>query len=282
MFKKEKVEKGPQYIPSPLNNMMLNYCEYYMSASEKILFSVLAFVVGGAVSLVFYSGLFMEDGEATIATHISNIVIFALVGFIASRVAMPAFRKMLFNRRKKKLKKQFMDLMDCLATSLSAGNTVTDSFRNAKADLLNQYNDEDMIIIEVNEIIVGIDNGYSIEQMLLAFGERSGNEDILNFSNIMGNCFRMGGDFKNVVVKTRDIIASKIEVENEIATKISSNKMQLNVMTVMPILVVGLMKLMNPTFAGNLAKPSGVLVTTLAIGIFVLAYFWGQKIIDVK
>ena len=38
-----------------------------MSASEKILFSVLAFVVGGLASLVFYSGLFMEDGESTVA-----------------------------------------------------------------------------------------------------------------------------------------------------------------------------------------------------------------------
>lgn len=282
MIKKNKTEKGPQYIPSPLNNMMLNYCEYYMSSFEKIMFSVIAFVVGGVVSLVFYSGLFMEDGEATLATMISNVAFFVVVGFIASKVSMPAFNKILFNRRNKKLKKQFMDLMDCLATSLSAGNTVTDSFRNAKNDLLNQYSMEDMIIIEVNEIIVGIDNGYSIEQMLLAFGERSGNEDVLNFSNIMGNCFRMGGDFKNVVIKTRDIIANKIEVENEITTKISSNKMQLNVMTIMPVMVVGLMKIMNPSFAQNLAKPIGLVVTTLAIGIFVLAYFWGQKIIDIK
>ena len=54
----KKAERGPKYIASPLNNDMINYAEYYLSATEKALFFLLTFVAGGAAGMVFYGGLF--------------------------------------------------------------------------------------------------------------------------------------------------------------------------------------------------------------------------------
>ena len=59
-----KKEREPKYIPSPLNNNMINYKEYYMSMNEKIGYSLLIFIIGGLVGLVFYGGLFKSDGES--------------------------------------------------------------------------------------------------------------------------------------------------------------------------------------------------------------------------
>ena len=92
----------------------------------------------------------------------------------------------------------------------------------------------------------------------------------------------MGGDFKTVVRKTRDIISDKMAIEDEIVTKISSNKLQHNAMCLMPILLVAMLKMSSPSFAENLASFLGVLVTTAAVGIFVASYFWGRKIIDIR
>ena len=139
-----------------------------------------------------------------------------------------------------------------------------------------------MIIIELNEIISGIENGHTLEEMVIAFGQRAENEDIKNFSNVISNCYRIGGNFKDVIRKTRDIISDKIAIEEEIETKLSSNKLQHNAMTLMPIALVGMLKLSSASFAANLASFLGVLVTTIAIGLFGVSYFWGQKIIDIK
>ncbi len=279
---KTKKEKEPKYIPSPINNEMLNYRVYYMSASEKIMYSALVLILGGLAGLVFYGGLFKVDGEATIATYISNLVVFLLVGGIAMRYFLPAITNSLQERRAKKLERQFMDLLEGLSASLSAGNTVNNAFVNARNDLLNQYNENDMIVQEMTEIVTGMENGRTLEEMLIAFGERSANEDIENFGNVIGNCFRLGGNFQDVVRRCRDIISGKIEVAEEINTKLASNKLQHNAMCIMPIVLVGMLKMSNPSFANNLSSLVGVVVTTVAIGVFVGSYFWGRKIIDIR
>lgn len=278
---KNKKDKAPQFINSPMSTPMLNYGVYYMTAAEKLLYSIAVLLVGGLVGLVFYGGLFKVGEEATIATYISNIVVFFGVGLIAAKVFVPAINNMLLNKRKKALQKQFMDLLEGLNASLAAGNTMYGAVVNARTDLLNQYSENEMIIVELSEIIAGIDNGKTLEEMLQNFGIRSDNEDIMNFSNVISNCYRLGGNFGNVVRHTREIISDKVTVADEIATKIASNKLQHNAMCIMPIALVAMLKLTNPDFANNLNSVLGVVVTTIAIGIFVASYFWGQKIINI-
>lgn len=278
--KNQQIE--PQYITSVLNNQMLNYKVYYMSFREKLIYFLLTFVVGGVVGLIFYGGLFKSEGEATTATAISNLVVFFLIGLIAAKFFVPAIRANLKNKRDKKLRKQFMNLLENLSVSLAAGNTLNDSFVNSKTDMLNQYSERDMIIIELSEIISGMENGHTLEEMMNAFGQRAENEDIENFSNVISNCYRMGGNFKDVIRKTRDIISDKIVIEEEIETKLASNKLQHNAMCLMPIVLVGMLKLSSASFAANLSSFLGVVITTIAIAIFVASYFWGQKIINIE
>lgn len=279
---KNKKIKEPQYLPSCINNLMINYKVYYMNAGEKIFYFFLIFLIGGFVGEIFYGGLFKEDGEATMATYISGVIVFCLIGFIAVIVFTPQLIKMMQEKRQQKLKMQFRNLLEILTTSLSSGNTVTDSFRNAGKDLLNQYSEKDYIVCEVNEIIHGLNNGVTLELLIKNFGDRSGIEDITNFSNVIGNCYRMGGDFKEIVRKTKDIISDSMAIQDEIETKLASNKLQLNAMMLMPVLLVAMMKKMNSSFADNLTSPLGIIITTISLGMFAGAYFWGRTIVKIE
>lgn len=278
----KKAERGPRYIASPLNNDMINYAEYYLSVPEKILFFLLTFLAGGLAGMVFYGGLFKADGEATAATYISNIIVFIVTGCIAAKVFIPVLREGMREKRSRKLEKQFMNMLDGLASSLAAGNTVNDAFVNAKNDMLNQYSEDEVIVREISEIVLGLENGKTLEEMIAAFGARSNSEDIENFSNVISNCYRMGGNFKDVIRKTRDIISDKSAIADEITTKLASNKLQHNAMCIMPVVLVAMLKMSSSSFADNLASVVGVIVTTMAIGLFVASYFWGQKIIDIR
>ena len=270
IFMKKK-ERGPKYLLSPLNNRTLNYREYYMSAVEKLGFFLLTFGVGGCAGLVFYGGLFRRDGEATTATYISDIVVFLIVGLVSVRFFLPAINEFLKDRRNKKLEKQFADLLEGLSASLASGGTVSDAFRNARVDLQNQYSPNEMIVLELGEIVKGMDNGVTLEQMILDFGKRSGIEDIENFSNVISNCYRLGGNFRDVMRKTRNIISDKMAISDEITTKLASNKLQLRAMCLMPVVLVGLLKISSSTFAENLSSAVGVIVTTIAVALFVAA-----------
>ena len=280
--KKEKKARGPQYILSPMSTPMLNYAEYYMSFGQKCFYALAMFLIGGFVGLIFYGGLFKSEGEATIATYISNVVVFTIIGLISAKFFVPAINKMLLTKRDRALKRQFVDMLETMSTSLSAGNTLYGATENAKEDLLNQYSEDDMIIVELDEVLSGVTNGMNIEEMFNSFGKRSCNEDIMNFCNVINNCYRLGGNFAEVIRHTRDIISDKFAIADEIETKLSSNKLQHNAMSVMPVALIALLKMVNSDFARNLASLLGVAVTTISIIIFVAAYFWGRKIIDIR
>ena len=93
-----------------------------MSAKEKLLYFILAFIAGGVVGLTFYGGLFKDsDGNATLATSISNLIVFAAVGLIAAKIFIPMRTKQLQQKRLQELTMQFRSLLETLAVSLSSG-----------------------------------------------------------------------------------------------------------------------------------------------------------------
>ncbi len=282
-MKREKKSKPSQYVQS-LNNMrVLNYNVYNMGKMEKLLYTLLAFVVGAAVGYLFYGGLGKDDyGNSTQITYICNIAISCLTGFVAVRLFIPVRTRQLCTRRQKELRNQFADMLEALATSLSAGKNVNDSFQGIYGDMKIQYGKNAYIVYEIQVILAGVNNNIPIEDLLMHFGRRSGVKDIENFAQVFSTAFRKGGNLKDIIQNTHEIIHDKMSIEMDIESVVASNKMEQNIMIVLPILLVGFIKMTSPEFASNFASGSGIAATTIAIGCFVAAYFIGQKILDIK
>lgn len=270
------------FINSPLNNPMPNYAVYVMSKAEKTIVNLIAFVAGGFAALIFYGNLFMVDGFPTLATHISNVVVFCILGILATKFITPMYKARCLEKRRSTLKRQFRDMLESLAASFSSGSNVQYAFESAYEDLKMQYGAKDYIVLEMEEIINGMRQNIGVEVMLANFGLRSGNEDVMSFADVFEVCYRKGGNMNSVVHRTHSVISDKMAVADEIETKLTSNKMQHNVMSIMPIVVVAMLKFTNASFAANFATLTGVLVNTVAIGIFVGAYIYGNKIVDIK
>lgn len=279
MAKKERI---PQYVMSQLNTPMLNYRVYVIPTQKKIMLMLGLFVIGGLLGQVFYGNLFLNsDGEMTKASYISNFVVFIIVGLIVIKVAYPMVLDRLKSKRKMELTNQFRSFLEAIAVSLSSGMNVPDALISANNDLRMEYSDDSYIVKEVQEMINGIQNNLSIEVMLKDFGARSEIIDIKNFSEVFAVGYRAGGNLKDIVRKTSDIIGDKIEMSAEIETAIASNKTQFDVMMIVPIVIIILLRTMSSQFAASFSTVAGVFATTVAIGIFVGAYKLGQKIMKI-
>lgn len=279
MAKKERI---PQYVMSQLNTPMLNYRVYVIPAQKKIMLILGLFVIGGLLGQVFYGNLFLNsDGEMTKASYISNFVVFIIVGLIVIKVAYPMVLDRLKSKRKMELTNQFRSFLEAIAVSLSSGMNVPDALISANNDLRMEYSDDSYIVKEVQEMINGIQNNLSIEVMLKDFGARSEIIDIQNFSEVFAVGYRAGGNLKDIVRNTSDIIDDKIEMSAEIETAIASNKTQFDVMMIVPIVIIILLRTMSSQFAASFSTVAGVFATTVAIGIFVGAYKLGQKIMKI-
>ena len=278
----KKIEE-PQYILSALNTQMLNYRTYVMNTQEKITTFLLAFCAGGIVGLIFYGGQFRDsDGTATTATMVCNIVLFVTIGIIATCVFIPIRKKQLLDKRRKELTQEFRSFLEALAVSLASGMNMADSLSSAYNDLKIEYSDTAYMVLEVKEMIDGIQNNIAIEDMMISLGERSQIDDIKNFGMVFSVAYRAGGNLKDIVRRTNSIIGEKIEIAEEIETTLSSNKSQFSAMMFIPVVMILLLRVMSSSFAASFATVAGVIAMTIAIGIFIIAYRLGQKIMDVK
>jgi len=281
--KGEKAAPEPQYYLSATNVPTYNYKVYYMSFAEKVLYFIIGFVVGAAVGYLFYGGIGKDDlGQPTTLTYVLNITISTALGLFAGKFFLPIRTKQILKKKQQNLKLQFRELLDALATSIGSGKNIADSFRAARDDLGIIYSEDTDIIKELDIILFGMNNNIDIEKSLLDFGIRSGVDDIVSFANVFETCYRKGGNIKDVIKNTQQIISEKMEVEMEIQTVVAGSKNEQSIMTVMPIMLIAIIKMMSPEFAHNFVTPTGIIATTIGVVLFVAAYIVGNIVMEIK
>lgn len=283
LFSKNDKNEQPQYFMSKLNIPVLNYNVYYMNIKEKLLYFCVAFAAGAAIGYLFYGGIGVDDyGNPTTITYVLNVIIPVTVGVIAAKLFVPLRKKQIIEKRRKAVTSQFRDMLSGLTTALGTGANVIDSFISVRSDLCVQYEEDSYIIKEIDIIISGVENNISIEEMLYDFGVRSGIGDIKDFADVFKITYRKGGNFKEIIRNTYEILGDKLEINEEIETTVSGNKMEQKMMIAMPILLVGVIKMLSSDFAANFVTPAGILSTSIAIIMFVIAYYVATKMLDIK
>ena len=280
---KKKKSQEPEFYLSATNIQTINYKVYYMKPLEKVITFLVAFFIGAAIGYLFYGGIGKDEfGQPTTITWVLNIMIPVVIGTIAGKLFIPIRIKSLIDKRKKELNHQFRDMLEALTTSLGAGKNVNDSFISVYEDLKIQYDSDAYILKELEVIHSGIHNNVPIEDILDDFGMRSDNEDIRSFANVFKISYRKGGNIKDIIRNTHSILSDKMEITEDIVTLVTSNRLEQNIMIVMPIILISIIKLMSPEFANNFVTPTGVISTTISIVIFIIAYFVGKAVLDIK
>lgn len=260
-----KRKKEP-YVPNTgiLGNA-IDYNYFYMSILVRIACFIVGMIIGFSVGYIFYESIFLS----------------LIAGTVCGVVAQPIYHNYFIQKRKKDLTIQFKDMLESLSTSIGAGSNVQDAFQSAYKDMCVQYTEDSYIAREVWLINSGLYNNISIESLLVDFGERSGVGDIKNFANVFDTCYRKGGNIKDVIKNTYQIISDKIEIELEIKTVVASKTSEQNIMLVMPVLLVIMLKSMAGDVV-NLNTAVGRLSTTFAIIICGIAYMISRKILSIK
>ncbi len=281
--KKEKKEQEPQYYTSATNMPTYNYRVYHMKPLEKALYFLLAFAVGAAVGYLFYGGIGKDEfGRPTTVTWVLNILIPLVIGIIAGILFIPMRTKSIVAKKRLQLNRQFRDMLDTLTTAMGAGKNVNDSFQSTYQDLKIQYEDDAFILKELEVILSGIQNNVPIEELLEDFGRRSDIDDIESFAHVFAISYRKGGNIRDIIRNTHSILSDKMEIKEDIETLVTSNKLEQNIMVVMPIILVGMIKLLSPDFAANFVSPAGIAATTVSLVIFVIAYLVGKKVLSIN
>lgn len=262
LAEKEVIEKKDETTSG-----CIDYNEYTMSNTEKLMYSIVAVVSVFIVAYIFYHSF-------VLALLLSPIGLF-----------YPAIRKKeIIKKRKNELTLQFKDMLFSLSSSLSAGKSVEMAFRNVLSDLSIVYPDPDTYILRETEYIIRkISMNETVEEALSDFSDRAHLEDIDDFVDVFRTCKRTGGNLIDVIRNTSNIINDKIMIGEEINTILSEKKFEQKVLNVIPILMVLFLTLsaddyMEPLFNSIIGR----LAMTASIGLLIIAYFVSKKITDIK
>ena len=206
--------------------------------------------------------------------------------FLALVPAFPLFLKYRMKEaermRRQQMKYQFIDGMAALYSSLSAGNSLEISFRNARKDLEIYGQGHAMIQQEFTRICQQMDKNIPLETSLADMAKRSGDEDIRQFAEILILAKRSGGGVTQMIRESMERIQRRIETNYEIDAMLSAKKSEFRMMCLIPAGIILYMKLFSTGFMAALYhNAGGVLFMSVCLAAYLAGIFCGRKILDI-
>lgn len=185
--------------------------------------------------------------------------------------------------RRKQLNYQFKDALYSLNVALQAGYSMETAVSCCIRDLEKLYKEDADILREFRYMETQMHISVPLETLFVDLAGRSGLEDIENFASVFATAKRSGGDLSRIVQKTARMLTDKIEVKKEIEATVAAKKMEQVIMSMMPFGIILYMQLTSPGFLQVLyGNVFGVATMSLCLGIYFLAYWMGQRIVDIE
>lgn len=187
--------------------------------------------------------------------------------------------------RKKKLhfQQQFGDAMQAVTAALNVGYSVENAWREGEKEMLLMHGEHALIYKEFAYMVRQLEMHVPLEQILLEFAERTEDEEVHLFAAIFSVAKRSGGNLIEIIRIATGRIGEKIDMRRDMETVIAAKKMEFRMMTVIPFAMIVYMKISFGEFVRVLyGTPLGVIVMTVALGIYLVAYLVGQKIVEIE
>lgn len=246
---------------------MIDYNQYVYTKKEVVRYGLCGVSVAFVLLMLFYN----------------NILLCGIISVPVALLFLGYYRRILLERRRWQLTIQFKDAMESLVSGLSAGYSLENSVREAAEDLKLIYSSDDIIRKEFDHMRRRLELKITVEALMKELAVRSGAEDIMMFSEILGTARQTGGNLVCIMRQTSSNIAAKIEVRREIETLVAGKKMEAACMTAVPLLMILYLRIFSPGFLDPLYNNlMGGMVMTGALAVYGAAFLWGQHIMKIE
>lgn len=244
---------------------LIVYDEYQMQLKEKTLVIIGAGIGLAVIGFVFYK-------------HVIFSLLLSLNGLWFPRLWV----SMRIKRRKDKLLVQFRQALYCLSSSLTAGKSIENAFRDALDDLKLLFIDPASLIVrEFGAIVHRLDNGEQIEKAVADFARRANIEDISNFADVLVTCKRTGGNLVEVMRRTSAILSEKLEVQTEISVMLAQKKFESTILLAAPIGIIAILSFTSADYMEPLFQGAGRIIMTASLGVLCFCLWLTRKLMRI-
>lgn len=172
----------------------------------------------------------------------------------------------------------FREFLDIFNTNILAGNNLLSSLKNTHVELKSLFSEQDYIVKYLEDLLIDIDNGQSIENSLREFERKSETEEISIFIDSLIIAINSGIDISKISNISKDELTQSIALELEIDTIVSNSKKEFMIMTILPLVIIAILNF-------NLNEKISFADYIIRIPVFIVILFsiiLGEKIVNME
>ena len=227
-------------------------------------------------------------GQAIVLTVVIAFLFYkAIYGIAAGILVVPLWIKIKSIEQQKlnqaKLESEFKEYMMLIVAGLQAGYSLERAVRQSEEELRKLYPQGSILAGQVHIMNQKIAMNVQLEKAFDEFARAISLEEAISLAEIISFAKRSGGDYGRHIRDTAIKIEENISVKQEIETITTEKRLELKVMSFMPMGILAYISLTSPGFIaplyGNLLGVALMSVCLVAYSLFVLL---GRRIIDIK
>lgn len=177
---------------------------------------------------------------------------------------------------------EFKDCMQIVVSALTAGYSVENAFRESLEEIGMIYGKNSDGYLNFLMIVNQLNLNISIEKAFQKYAEESNVEEINNFAQVLTYAKQSGGNLISIIKDAENSISEKIDVKREISTIISAKKLEQNIMSVVPVVIILYMRLTSAGMFDRLyGTQTGIIVMTVCLIVYFVAVFIAGRIVDI-
>lgn len=186
-------------------------------------------------------------------------------------------------RRNQQLLEEFVNGIRVLNTSLQAGISMENAWREVQKELQIMYGEDSLFYKEIKEMNHSIALNVPIEKLMLGFAYRSGVEDIITFAELFEYGKRSGGNWRRIIGEVVQHIQDKHDARKEIEVMIASKKLEQQVLNIIPLGILLFLQLSSWDYMSVLYhNPAGVLCMSICLLLYGIAYLLSERILQIQ
>jgi len=188
--------------------------------------------------------------------------------------------KIIEKRKRKKIEKQFLELLEIILIGMESGETFPKALESAYNILVSNAKQKTYIIKELEIIISKRKNNISLSDALLQFSNGLEINSINSFCEVYELASRSSNDINLIVKKNIELLNDSFKIESEIDSILLSKKLEVVILCMFPPILMIFFRGFYPSYCQYLFLSSlGRVTVTIAIFLFIIAGWVANKII---
>ncbi|WP_143008418.1 type II secretion system F family protein [Pseudobutyrivibrio sp. YE44] len=211
----------------------------------------------------------------------------SIIGMLVGVFIIPFWWKLkqqeMHEKRVARIALEFKEYMMLIVSGLQAGYSLERAVKQGEEELVKLYPKDSVLAGPIHIMNRKLTMNVQLEKAFDEFAREIELEEAISLSEIISFAKRSGGDYGRHIRETALKIEDNLSIKQEIETITTEKRLELKVMSVMPMGILAYISLTSESFIAPLyGNPLGAAVMTVCLLAYGFCISLGKRIIDIK